>query len=597
MSKGAKKGTKRVSARDFKALADELPLAVIETTRDLQISYMNQYALDLLKVEEPSAYRKKSLKSFVSTAHIAGLEGAVKTISKETPSKAISIRLLRSDGLEIQSELRITSHGPAGKSGRLRIYAADATLTSHVGPEFKFNDAILREILTNSHEALVIVGDDYKFEYVNDEAARLFGGTREDLIGHDFREIMQAPDAKFVAERYQQRRNGTLVPDRYPFRISTIGGQPVDVEVRVAIAKGLDGRTKTVVHILDMTDRRKEQRALVETAARYEVLVETMNDGLAIDDQNGSIVYCNEAFASMLGHPLDKLIGKDWVDFTRSKNLDWVQEKIDERRTGATGKYELEWVNKNGDIVPTIVSAAPYFNSDGEFVGTFAVITEISAQKEAEDTIAMLLDLLTHDIANQLQVITTSSGLLDPELPRSYLQEAQGDILDAVERCNRLITKVKRAGQLRRLPIGKINLTSILDEKVSVLSRVYGATVFVEDIEPVVYVKADALLGELLWNLLENAARHNPKEDKRVWVSGSREDGFFKLAVSDDGPGISKNRKDAIFDRRQHSGGVGLTLVAQMARKYGGTVEVRDRVKGKPSHGAKFILSLREVVE
>ncbi|MFX1368119.1 MAG: PAS domain S-box protein [Promethearchaeota archaeon] len=597
MSKGAKKGTKRVSARDFKALADELPLAVIETTRDLQISYMNQYALDLLKVEEPSAYRKKSLKSFVSKAHKADLEGAVKTISKETPSKAISIQLLRSDGLEIQSELRITSHGPAGKSGRLRIYAADASLTSHVGPEFKFNDAILREILTDSHEALVIVGDDFKFEYVNDEAARLFGGTREDLIGHDFREIMQPPDANFVAERYQQRRKGTPVPDRYPFRISTIGGQPVDVEVRVAIAKGLDGRTKTIVHILDMTDRRKEQRALVETAARYEVLVETMNDGLAIDDQNGSIVYCNEAFASMLGHPLDKLVGKPWVDFTRSKNLDWVQEKIDERRTGATGKYELEWVNKNGDVVPTIVSAAPYFNQDGEFVGTFAVITEISAQKEAEDTIAMLLDLLTHDIANQLQVITTSTGLLDPEIPRSYLQEAQGDILDAVERCNRLITKVKRAGQLRRLPIGKINLTSILDEKVSVLSRVYGATVFVEDIEPVVYVKADALLGELLWNLLENAARHNPKEDKRVWVSGSREDGFFKLAVSDDGPGISKNRKDAIFDRRQHSGGVGLTLVAQMARKYGGTVEVRDRVKGKPSHGAKFILSLREVME
>jgi PAS domain S-box-containing protein len=322
-----------------------------------------------------------------------------------------------------------------------------------------------------------------------------------------------------------------------------------------------------------------------------------MNDGLAIDNQDGRLVYCNEAFAEMLGMPIDKLIGKAWVDFTRDKHQEWVQEKINERRTGITGKYELEWVKRNGDIIPTIVSATPFFDHVGEFAGTFAVITEISAQKEAEDTIAMLLDLLTHDIANQLQVITTSSGLLDPELPRSYLEEAQGDILDAVERCNRLITKVKRAGQLRRIPIDKVNLTSILDEKASVLSRVYGATVFVEDIEPVVYVRADTLLGELIWNLLENAARHNPKEDKRVWVSGSREGGFFKLAVSDDGPGISAARKKAIFDRRQHSGGVGLTLVAQMARKYGGTIEVRDRVKGKPSHGAKFILSLHEVIE
>ncbi len=89
--------------------------------------------------------------------------------------------------------------------------------------------------------------------------------------------------------------------------------------------------------------------------------------------------------------------------------------------------------------------------------------------------------------------------------------------------------------------------------------------------------------------------RHNPREKPKVWVSGSREGQFYKLSVSDDGPGISSARKETIFGRRGHSGGVGLTLVSQMARKYGGTIEVRDRVKGKPSHGAKFILSLREV--
>jgi PAS domain S-box-containing protein len=596
MSKGTKKGTKKVSARDFKTLANELPLAVIETKRDLQISFMNQYALDLLQVKGPAVYKKQSLKSYISKAYRSIFEKTVKSLTKKAPSSVVNLQMLRSDGLEILSELRAITHGPEGKTGRIRFYVADASLTGHVGQEFTFNDAILREILANSYEALVVIGDNFKFEYVNDEAARLLGGTKDDLIGHDFRKFLETPGVDFLAKRYTQRRKGESEPDRYPFHLLTKNGKPIDVEVRVALAKGPDGGTKTVVHILDMTDRRKEQRALIETAARYEVLVETMNDGLAIDDQKGCIVYCNEAFASMLGQPLDKLVGKAWVDFTHSKNPDWVQEKMEERRTGITGKYELEWVNKNGDVVPTIVSATPYFNQEEEFVGTFAVITEISAQKEAEDTIAMLLDLLTHDIANQLQVITTSSGLLDPELPRSYLEEAQGDILDAVERCNRLITKVKRAGQLRRLPTGRVNLTSILDEKVSVLSRVYGATVFVEDIESVVYVRADALLGELLWNLLENAARHNPKEDKRVWVSGSREDGFFKLAVSDDGPGISKRRKEAIFDRRQHSGGVGLTLVAQMARKYGGTVEVRDRVKGKPSHGTKFILSLREVI-
>ncbi len=252
-------------------------------------------------------------------------------------------------------------------------------------------------------------------------------------------------------------------------------------------------------------------------------------------------------------------------------------------------------MNKNGKVVPTIISATPLEDRDGRFLGTFGVITEISAQKEAEETIQFYLDLLTHDIANQLQVIITAAGLLDNDIPPSYLQESQGDILDAVERCNRLITKVKRAGEFRRLPTTHVELTNVLEERVKVLVRIYGATVFVEDIEPPVYVRADALLGELLWNLLENAVRHNPREKPKVWVSGSREGQSYRLSVSDDGPGISSARKETIFERRGHSGGVGLTLVSQMARKYGGMVEVKDRVKGKPSHGAKFILTLQEV--
>jgi PAS domain S-box-containing protein len=320
-----------------------------------------------------------------------------------------------------------------------------------------------------------------------------------------------------------------------------------------------------------------------------------MNDGLAIDDDKGKLVYANEAFCEMLGRTQAELFGQEWVKFVKDRGPEWVKGVIDERRAGKPARYELEWVGKDGETVPTIVSATPLTGDDDIFDGTFAVITEISAQKEAEDTIQFYLDLLTHDVANQLQVIITASGLLDVDLPRSYLIDAQNDILDAVERCNRLITKVKRAGEFRRLPTSKIELTSVLDEKINTLARVHGATVFLEDIEAPIYVRADTLLGELLWNLLENAARHNPKEKPRIWVGGSRDEGMYKLSVSDDGPGISSARKKTIFDKRKHSGGVGLTLVAQMARKYGGTIEVQDRVKGKPSHGAKFILSLHEL--
>ncbi|MGY5854117.1 MAG: PAS domain-containing sensor histidine kinase, partial [Candidatus Thorarchaeota archaeon] len=295
----------------------------------------------------------------------------------------------------------------------------------------------------------------------------------------------------------------------------------------------------------------------------------------------------------MLGYSRDEIVSMNWADLTGDMSSRDVKRKIIERKKGISERYELNWRTKGGEIVPTIISATPYFNSAGDFVGTFAVVTEISRQKELEQTQQFYLDLITHDIANQLQVIITSSGLIDSELPSTYIEDAKVDILDAVDRCNRLITKVKRAAELRFIPLQKTDLRTVLRAKVKALEKIYGVRVEFENIKKKINVQADTLLGELIWNLLENAVKHNPKEEKQIWVSGHSDNGMYHLSIADDGPGISNARKTILFERRKGSGGVGLTLVSQMARKYGGIVSVHDRIEGKPSLGAKFVLSLQ----
>ncbi|MHA2141137.1 MAG: PAS domain S-box protein [Candidatus Thorarchaeota archaeon] len=594
MSKGAKKSSGSAGLREFRKIAEEFPFAVLESKMDLQLVYMNEYALRLLQVDSRSQLKSLSMKSFIPPDHKNRFKDAIKELKKSDRLIVQTMPLQRLDGSKVDAELRLQTIGK-GIARRLRVFANDVSITGALTPSFPFNDEILRAMIDNTHDGIALVGDEFKVEYVNEECAKLFGGEKDDLIGKDFRQFLTKEIAATIGERYAERRNGKAVPEAYPLPVLSKTGLPLMADLRISLVRSSDGSMKTLAHVLDITDRQREKEALAETEERYRVLVETMNDGLAIDDDKGRLVYANEAFCDMLGRSQKELLGQEWVKFVKGRDSDWVTAIIEERRAGKPARYELEWVREDGETVPTIISATPLTGDDDIFDGTFAVITEISAQKEAEDTIQFYLDLLTHDVANQLQVIITASGLLDVELPKSYLVDAQNDILDAVERCNRLITKVKRAGEFRRLPTTKIELTSVLDEKINVLARVHGATVFLEDIEAPIYVRADTLLGELLWNLLENAARHNPKENPRIWVGGSRENGMYKLSVSDDGPGISGTRKKTIFDKRKHSGGVGLTLVAQMARKYGGSIEVQDRVKGNPSHGAKFILSLQEL--
>lgn len=455
------------------------------------------------------------------------------------------------------------------------------------------NDDILRSILDDSHEGIAILNDNYLLEYVNERTCEIFGGTYEDLIGHDFRNFLQEDMTKMVAEIYERRKLGEEVPDVYPIRILRKDGNVLIVEVRVSMIVMPDGKPKIVAHILDITKIEADLHALEESKTRYRMLVENMNEGLAIDDENGKLTYVNRAFCKMLGYEPEEIVGKTWTALTEEMDESGFKAKRDERKKGVSASYELSWISKTGEKIPTIISATPFHDHNDKFVGTYAVITEISKQKEAEETVQFYLDLLSHDIANQLQVIMTSTGLLEEEVPPSYIHDARKDILDAVERCNRLITKVKRAAQIRYIPLSKIDAIPVLREKIKVLERVYGAEVHVKGLRKSCPVDADVLLGEMIWNLLENAARHNPKDQKQVWITCEEKEDTCSLIISDDGPGLSDMRKKTLFTERKHGAGVGLKLVSQMIRKYSGTIEVQDRVVGKPAMGSKFIVTLK----
>ncbi|MHA2360000.1 MAG: PAS domain-containing protein, partial [Candidatus Thorarchaeota archaeon] len=274
-----------------------------------------------------------------------------------------------------------------------------------------FNDAILNDFYNNSHEGIAIVGDDYKIEYANERCCQIFGGTLEDLVGHDFREFMKEDMGKLVAERYEARRKGEEAPSVYPMDIIRKDGEMSTLEGRASMVIGPDGKPKIIAHILDITQVIADTEALEESETRYQMLVETMNDGLVIDDQYGNLIYTNDAFCKMIGYTPDELLGNNWIELTDEMDSEGLAIKIVDRKSGKSESYELCWTTKTGERIPTIISATPYIDREGKFVGTFAVVTEISAQKDAEETVQFYLDLLSHDIANQLQVIMTSSGM------------------------------------------------------------------------------------------------------------------------------------------------------------------------------------------
>ena len=124
-----------------------------------------------------------------------------------------------------------------------------------------------------------------------------------------------------------------------------------------------------------------------EQATTYRALVESMNDGFGMINEEGAFTYVNMRFARMLNYRPKDMVGKRIVEFLDDKNKRVIRENIRRRTEGRSTQYELSWTRKGGEQVPTIVSGTPLLDQQGNHAGSFAVITDITEIKQSREAL------------------------------------------------------------------------------------------------------------------------------------------------------------------------------------------------------------------
>ena len=100
------------------------------------------------------------------------------------------------------------------------------------------------------------------------------------------------------------------------------------------------------------------------------------------------------------------------------------------------------------------------------------------------------------------------------------------------------------------------------------------------------------MVGQAIANLLDNAIKYGARSPasgpQEITVSAGRADGVVELRVADRGPGIPEAERERVLDRfvrldaaRTRPGfGLGLSLVAAVARLHGGRLDLADNAPG-----------------
>jgi signal transduction histidine kinase len=118
-----------------------------------------------------------------------------------------------------------------------------------------------------------------------------------------------------------------------------------------------------------------------------------------------------------------------------------------------------------------------------------------------------------------------------------------------------------------------------------------GVALTVEAPEPVTLTANRELLGQALSNLIDNALKYSTASKTgapKVVLSAKREGNQLLLQVADNGPGIPERDRKRVLERfvRLEEGrslpgsGLGLSLVAAVARLHHGTIELGDAMPG-----------------
>ncbi|UCD87080.1 MAG: PAS domain S-box protein [Desulfobacterales bacterium] len=183
--------------------------------------------------------------------------------------------------------------------------------------------------------------------------------------------------------------------------------------------KELEKRVKVLE--AEAGELKRAMDSMQESEEYYCRLVDTMNDGVCIQDKDGKIIYISDNACDMLGYSKDEFIGHAAIDFLDDANQKILQKEIARRRKGKGGRYELEATRKDGQKLRLLMSAQPIFDDQGRYKGSFGVFTDITDRKRMEEQVITAKARLEHLLIVSPAVIYTCEP--GGDYPATFISE------------------------------------------------------------------------------------------------------------------------------------------------------------------------------
>ena len=379
-------------------------------------------------------------------------------------------------------------------------------------------------------------------------------------------------------------------------------------------------------------------RALQESEARYHTMIESLAEGVILQDAAGRMVTWNRVADALFGLSQARLDGVDMSEldlgiidahgrpfpkaaYPLARTLSTGEPCTDVVMGVPEGQGAYRWIN---------VNTRPIFRSAGalpdEVVISFSDITEkMAAEKERQNLEAQLQQAqkmeavgtlaggIAHDFNNILASILGYTELAGEMVEHgSALHQNLAEVLTAGNRARHLVDQILAISRQQKQEKTAVNINPLVKEALKMLRATLPSSIAIKEnlCREAMVVHADATqIHQVLVNLATNAKQAMPdqKGELEVRVAPQNLDERFTrrfadlrpgpyacITVSDTGPGIDAEHLEKIFEpyfttkKKGEGTGLGLSVVHGIVKAHQGHI----RVESKAGRGTCFYVYL-----
>ncbi len=509
----------------------------------------------------------------------------------------------------------------------LQAYNYDNLSLFELKDKLKKMIALYSQMLYHTRGCACRLDAEHRVIFMNKDMISLFGYGKDDSDRlHNLSIFNLMSDVGKTMEAAQKIKDGIKIgtPTLQEFKAKD-GGTLYTLITTTPLSKDVVGVDGTLINLVDITERKKAEEALVQSEKRYQRLFETSQDGIMARDLEGQMIDCNQAYADMLGYSkqeLSQMIPKQLIPEKWHEQRQIINKRVLE--TGESVVFEREYRRKDGSIFPASVRTWRLTDDKDNVIGVWSTVRDITQQVElrtkleqhsenleklVEERSNQLKDserlaaigatagMVGHDLRNPLQAIASTVYLMKLDLKdidegetRNSLKESLDILIEQTSYMNKIVSDLQSFVMPVDVHKQNINLKELITSTLAEIN-------IIEDVETNLQIKEltietdPQLLKRVLFNLITNAIQAMPHGGK-LNVNAYLNSDQVQIVVEDTGIGIPEDVKPKLFTplftTKAKGQGFGLAVCKRVIEAQGGTISFESEI-GK---GTKFMISL-----